>query len=119
MCLGLLYSFKAIIVIRSDCAHYPIPKEKVQSVVALEVHMMLVVINGSVDPLPYPTFRKACRIEFVAQMPVDIVQHHEQQEDANRQRMNRKEKNYHHNDSSLHHGFEWMKRHSGPGRWIG
>lgn len=41
--------------------------------------MMLVVIDGGVDPFAYPGVGKSGRVEFKSKMTVHIVGHHDEQ----------------------------------------
>lgn len=41
---------------------------------------MLVVIYGGIDPLTQLALRKAFLIELIAKMPINIIDHHDKQE---------------------------------------
>ncbi len=52
-------------------------------------------------------------------MPIDIINHHEQQKESDGQWVNRKKEWHDHNNTGFNNRLERMKGHRCPGRWVG
>ena len=53
------YFLKLFIIILPDGTHHPVPEQKVQTIISLKVLVVLVVIDGSVDPFTQPVLAES------------------------------------------------------------
>jgi hypothetical protein len=67
------------IIILSQGSHPPVPEQEVKAVIALEILVVLVVANGSIDPFSNPGLVKIFGIKLPAQVSIYIVDDHEKE----------------------------------------
>jgi hypothetical protein len=114
-----LHFFELCLIILSQGSHPPVPKQKIQAVIALEILVVLVVANGSVDPSSYPGFMKILWVKLPAKMSVNIVDDHEKEKDQYMKFMDGNGKKENNHDASLNDSFQRVEGIGSPGGWIG
>ena len=108
-----------IAVIVSECSKQAIPDKGVQAVIAFEHFVVLVMRHPGVDPFAQPMTCQAPGPEFIAKMPVDVVNDLEQHEEAEQAHMHGKQEGRQRNDTRFQHRFNGVKCIGSPGRRIG
>lgn len=109
---------KPLVIILPRSAHQPIPKGKVQAIVALEVLVVLVVVYRSIEPFAQPMAVGTLGKEFIAEVAIYIVQRHEYQKYHDVRKMNGDGKGKYIDDARFYHGFGGTKGKRGPRRWV-
>ena len=110
---------KPLVIILPSGTHQPIPKGKVQAIVALEVLVVLVVVYRSIEPFAQPMAVGTLGKEFVAEVAIYIVQRHEYQKHHDVCKMNGDGKGKYIDDARLYNGLGRAKSKRGPRRWVG
>jgi hypothetical protein len=110
-----LHFIKLLIIIAADRSHDPVPKQKVQTIIALKELVMLVMVHRGIDPFTKPVPAESFGINFPAQVAVDVIYDREKKENEKVQRMNGNGKQENHKNPYLYNSFQWMKCISGPG----
>jgi hypothetical protein len=107
------------IIILSQRSHPPIPEQEVKAVVALEILVVLVVANGSIDPSSYPGLMKILWVKLPTKMPVNIVDDHEKEKGQYMKFMNGDGKKENNQDAGFNECLQRVEGIGCPGRWIG
>lgn len=100
-------------------AHQPIPKSEVQTIVALKILMVLVVVNGSIEPFAQPVAVGTLGKELKAQMAVHIIDGHKHQKHHDVHKVDGDGKGKYIDDARLYHCFRRAEGKRGPRRWVG
>jgi hypothetical protein len=80
--------FKPLIIITSYGSHHPVPEQKVQPIISLEILMVQVMIDGSVDPFTQPVPAKTFWINLITRMAVHIINNRKQKENGQMKTVN-------------------------------
>jgi hypothetical protein len=115
----LRYLLKPLVVILPGGAHQPVPKRKVEAIVALKILVVLVVVNGRIEPFAQPMAVGALGKKFVAQVPIYIIDRHKYQKSHDMHKMDGDGKGKYIDNTRLHHGFRRAKGKRSPGRRVG
>lgn len=105
-------------IIGAQGSHPAVPEQKIQSVIPLEVPVVLVVGHRGVDPPSEAGAVKSGRVQFPAQVAVYIVYDHEKEENEQVKFMQGEDEQEHDQNTDFHDAFQGMECISGPGRRI-
>jgi hypothetical protein len=111
--------FILCIIILSQGSHPTVPEQEIKAVIALEILVVLVVANGSVDPSSYPGFVKILGVKLPAQVSVNIVNDHEKEKDQQMKFMDGNGKKENYQDTGFNDGLQRVEGIGCPGGWIG
>ena len=97
--------FKPLIIITSYCSHHSVPEKKIQSIIAFEILMMQIMIDGSVDPFAKPILAKTSWINLITCMAVHIINNRKQKENWQMKTVNGNGEKKNGGDTNLNHRF--------------
>jgi hypothetical protein len=60
--------------------HYPVPKSKVEAIIAFKILVVHIVVNGCIEPFTKPMPVKSPGEQLIPKMPVHIINRHKNQE---------------------------------------
>ena len=100
-------------------AHPPVPECEVKAIIALKILVVLVMAHRSIDPFAQPVPAETFWIQFVSQVPVDIIDNHKEKEDIKMQWMNGYGKKKNGKYTCFYYSFQRMKSIGRPGRRVG
>jgi hypothetical protein len=113
------YFFILCVIILSQRSHPTVPKQEIKAVIALEILVVLVVANGSIDPSSDPCLVKISGVKLPAQVSVNIVHDHEKEKDQYMKFMDGDGKKENNQDAGFNECLQGVERIGCPGRWIG
>ena len=99
--------------------HYPVPKSKIEAVIAFEILVVHIVVNGCIEPFTKPMPVKPFGEKFVPKMTIYIVHRHENKKGKNMNEMYGYGKCKHINDTGFYYRFSGVKGKGCPGRRVG
>jgi hypothetical protein len=111
--------FILCVIILSQRSHPPVPEQEVKAVVALEILVVLVVANGSIDPSSYPGLVKILWVKLPTKMPVNIVDDHEKEKDQYMKFMDGDGKKENNQDAGFNECLQGVESIGRPGGWVG
>lgn len=116
---SVLNRFKAFFIIRTNSPHQPVPEQEIQTIIPFEILVVHIMVHRSIDPFAQPVFTESLWIQFPAQVPVHIINDHEQEKENQVIEMNRNAKYKNEEDAGFQDRFQRMEGVGGKGAGIG
>lgn len=109
------HRFKAFIIILMKGIHQAVPPGEIQPVIPFEILVMHIVVDRGIEPLEEPVTVEAPGKQLKAQVAINIIDRHEDQERKNMDEMYRECKGEDINDPRFDDGFRGLKGKGSPG----